>query len=73
MENFSEDNSVYENVNDYGKGKWVDLTSVHNSLSGNAGQSGFRLMKIRFLILQVFQMLLSAIQLWLTGFISFVL
>ncbi len=35
-----EDNSVYENVNDYGKGKWVDLTSVHNSLSGNAGQSG---------------------------------
>ena len=35
-----EDNSVYENVNDYGKGKWVDLTAVHNSLSGNAGQSG---------------------------------
>ena len=35
-----EDNSAYENVNDYGNGKWVNLTSVHNSLSGNAGQSG---------------------------------
>ncbi|MDE7124451.1 MAG: hypothetical protein K2N83_03030, partial [Eubacterium sp.] len=35
-----EDNSTYENVNEYGSGDWVNITSVYNRLQGNAGQSG---------------------------------